>query len=109
MTGCAMTTECFGSSPASNGGVSYYHLRRVLSAGVAACDGWTVPGFPTAYGLDVPVQGAPLKPPDGKCTATEWFFGAVNSAYQTLDEIAIQQQFRIKYGLPSLADDLLIR
>jgi hypothetical protein len=108
MTGCAMTTECFGSTPAENGGVSYYHLRNVMEAGVAACDGWTVPGFPTFYGLDVPVQGAPLNPPDGRCTGSEWFFGAVFDAYAELDEIAIQQQFRIKYGFDSLADDILI-
>jgi subtilisin family serine protease len=108
MTGCAMTTECFGSSPASNGGVSYHHLRNVMEGGVAACDGWTVVGFPTFQGVDAPVQGAPLNAPDGKCTASEWFFGAVNSAYTELDEIAIQQQFRIKYGFASLADDILI-
>jgi hypothetical protein len=108
MTGCAMTTECFGSSPASNGGVSYYHLRNVMEGGVAACDGWTVPGFPTVYGLDVPVQGAPFNPPDGRCTASEWFFGAVQDAYDELDEIGIQQQFRIKYGFSSLAQDILI-
>ena len=108
MTGCAITTECFGSTPAENGGVSYHHLRNVMSGGVAACDGWTVPGFPTAYGLDVPVQGPPVKALDGKCTASEWFFGAVWSAYSSVDVIGIQQQFRIKYGMPSLADDILI-
>lgn len=110
MTGCAITTECFGSSPSSNGGVSYYHLRRVLSgADGLTCDGWTVPGFPTYQGVDAPVQDPLFNEPDGRCTASEWFFGAVFSAYDTLDEIGIQQQFRIKYGFDSLADDILIR
>jgi cell division septation protein DedD len=108
MTGCAITTECFGSTPASNGGVSYYHLRNVMEAGVAECDGWTVPGFPTAYGLDVPVKDPAFNEPDGRCTASEWFFGAVWDAYEELDEIGIQQQFRIKYGFDSLDDDILI-
>ena len=108
MTGCAITTECFGSSPASNGGVSYYHLANVMEGGVAACDGWTVPGFPTVYGLDIPVNDPLFNEPDGRCTASEWFFAAVNDAYEELDEIGIQQQFRIKYGFDSLDDDILI-
>jgi hypothetical protein len=60
-------------------------------------------------GFDIPVQDPLLNEPDGRCTASEWFFGAVWSAYDTLDEIGIQQQFRIKYGFDSLDDDILIR
>ena len=107
MTGCAITTECFGSSPAENGGVSYHHLRQVLE-GTVECDGWTAPGFPGVYGFDVPVQDELLNPKDGRCTASEWFFGAVWSAYSSQDVIGIQQQFRIKYGFDSLDDDLFI-
>jgi hypothetical protein len=107
MTGCAITTECFGSSPAENGGVSYHHLREVLE-GTVECDGWTAPGFPGVSGFDVPVQDPLLNAPDGRCTASEWFFGAVWSAYSSGDVIGIQQQFRIKYGFASLDDDLLI-
>ena len=107
MTGCAMTTECFGSDVAEDGAVSYHHMRVVLE-GTVSCDGWTVPGFPDVEGFDVPVQGPPLRDLDGRCTASEWFFGAVWSAYTSGDAIGIQQQFRIKYRLPSLADDLLI-
>ncbi|MGI8929036.1 MAG: hypothetical protein ACR2H0_06200 [Candidatus Limnocylindrales bacterium] len=107
VTGCAMTTECFGSDAAENGGVSYHHMRRVLE-GALACDGWTVPGFPDVEGFDVPVQGEPFRGLDGLCTASEWFFAAVWSAYSTQDVLGIQQQFRIKYGMASLDDDILI-
>lgn len=112
MTGCAITTECFGSGgpnsgTAADGGVSYRHMRNVLE-GEPTCDGWTVPGFPTVEGIDLPVQGEPFRALDGRCTASEWFLGAVWSAYQTIDPIAIQQQFRIKYGMASLDDDILI-
>jgi serine protease AprX len=107
MTGCAMTTECFGSDVAEDGAVSYHHMREVLE-GTVSCDGWTVPGFPDIEGFDVPVQGPPFRDLDGRCTASEWFFGAVWSAYTSGDVIGIQQQFRIKYRLPTLADDLLI-
>lgn len=106
ITGCAITTECFGSS-GDNGGVTYHHMRRVLE-GAVPCDGWTAPGFPIVQGFDVPVNGEPFNAPDGRCTASEWFFGAVQSAYTSFDLIGIQQQFRIKYGFDSLGDDLLI-
>ena len=105
-TGCAMTTECFGSDPAANGGISYYHLRQTMS--VADCDGWTAPGFPTVQGFDVPVNDRALRVLDARCTASEWFFAAVNHAYVTQDVLAIQQQFRIKYGMASIDDDILI-
>jgi hypothetical protein len=107
MTGCAMTTECFGSDVAEDGGVSYHHMREVLE-GTVPCDGWTAPGFPDVQGFDVPVNGEPFKVLDGICTASEWFFAAVWSAYSSGDVIGIQQQFRIKYGLPSIDDDLVI-
>ena len=107
VTGCAMTTECFGSDQAENGGVSYHHMREVLE-GTVPCDGWTAPGFPDVEGFDVPVNGEPFRALDGRCTASELFFGAVWSAYTSGDAYGIQQQFRIKYRMPSLADDLLI-
>jgi hypothetical protein len=106
MTGCAITTECFGSS---NGGGQFYRtLTAVLDDGPSACDGWTAPGFPAFQGVDLPVRGAT----DGRCTASEWFFAAVERAYTeapTLDDqvIATQQQFRIKYDLAP-GDDILI-
>ena len=110
ITGCAITTECFGS-PAGGGGVLYRHMKKVI-VGETACDGWTAPGFPTVQGFDVPVNGAPLNAPDGICTASEWFFASVWSAYNSTNvqdrAIGIQQQFRIKYGFPSLAEDLII-
>ncbi len=113
VTGCAMTTECFGSR---DGGNLYRHMNNVRQAGVAACDGWTAPGFPAVQGADVPVRGAT----DGRCTTSEWFFAAVNRAYTDTGQVtnlghlqdyalSIQQQFRIKYGFNSLADDLLVR
>ena len=107
VTGCAITTECFGHNDAANGGVLYHHMSQVLEGDVP-CDGWTAPGFPTVQGFDVPVNGDPFNPLDGRCTSSEWFFGAVQSAYESLDYIGIQQQFRIKYGLASLADDIVI-
>jgi serine protease AprX len=103
VTGCAMTTECFGSDAAENGGVSYHHFRNVSS--IEACDGWTAPAFPTVQGVDLPTRD---RPTDGTCTASEWFFAAVNDAYVSQDELGIQQQFRIKYGFESLEDDILI-
>ncbi len=113
VTGCAMTTECFGSR---DGGNLYRHMNNVRQGGVAACDGWTAPGFPAVQGADVPVRGAT----DGRCTTSEWFFAAVNRAYTDTGQVtnlghlqdyalSIQQQFRIKYGFGSLADDLLVR
>ncbi|MGH2749119.1 MAG: S8 family serine peptidase [Actinomycetota bacterium] len=105
ITGCAITTECFGSSPAENGGVTYHHMKRVLD-GEIACDGWTAPGFPAVQGFDLPVNGEPFNAPDGRCTASEWFFAAVWSAYSSGDVIGIQQQFRIKYGFLTLGDDI---
>jgi hypothetical protein len=104
VTGCAMTTECFGDSDSSRGGVSFGHMRDVLE-GEHTCDGWTAPSFPDVQGFDVPVQSGPT---DGNCSASEWFFATVDSAYQSLDPIAIQQQFRIKYGFASIDDDILI-
>jgi hypothetical protein len=82
-------------------------MRQVLE-GEIPCDGWTAPGFPTIQGFDVPVNEEAFNAPDGRCTASEWFFGAVWSAYTSFDVIGIQQQFRIKYGFDSLADDILI-
>ncbi len=113
ITGCAITTECFGSR---KGGNLYRHMDGVLSDDVAACDGWTAPAFPQVQGADVPVRGAT----DGRCTASEWFFASVNRAYTQPGEIgnfehhidhvlSIQQQFRIKYGFDSLDQDILIR
>jgi len=110
VTGCAITTECFGS-PAGGGGVTYRHMKRVLD-GLTPCDGWTAPGFPIVQGFDVPVNGAPFNPPDGVCTVSEWFFAAVWSAYNSSNindrAIGIQQQFRIKYGFATLAEDLVV-
>jgi len=105
ITGCAQTTECFGGS---DGAVSYGHMKRTINLGLAYCDGFSVPGFPTFQGIDVPVKNNLLNAADGKCTASEWFFGAVQSSYATLDLIGIQQQFRIKYGFATLAEDLQI-
>jgi hypothetical protein len=105
-TGCAITTECFGDNNA--GGVSYKHLTRALNNGVGFCDGYTAPGFPMVQGINVPVTNTPFNPPDGRCTASEWFYSAVRSATVGLDPIAIQQQYRLKYGMGSLADDILI-
>ncbi len=110
VTGCAITTECFGS-PAGGGGVTYRHMKRVLD-GLVPCDGWTAPGFPTVQGFDIPVSGAPFNEPDGICTASEWFFASVWSAYNSSNindrAIGIQQQFRIKYGFATLGEDLVI-
>lgn len=105
VTGCAITTECFGSS---DGGVSYDHLEDVVTAGQTACDGWTAPGFPTVQGIDLPVRHELVHPRDGTCTASEWFFAAVWDTYQELDLVGIQEQYRIKYGFDSLADDITI-
>lgn len=104
ITGCAITTECFSTF---RGGTPYSHMMRVLD-GEIVCDGWTAPGFPKVQGFDLPVNGAPFNQPDGRCTASEWFFAAVESAYSRRDKVAIQQQFRIKYGFDSLSDDLVI-
>ena len=116
VTGCAITTECFGALD-GGGSVMYKHMRKVLSD-ESACDGWTAPGFPTIQGFDIPVRGEPFKTLDGVCTASEWFFASVNNAYSYVPRtnlndvqdkaIGIQQQFRIKYGLPSLDDDIVI-
>ena len=105
ITGCAVTTECFGDSGSGGGGVLFVHLRTVLERGAAACDGFTSPGFPTVHGVNTPVR---LLEADGACTVSEWFFAAVDSAYRGLDSIAIQQQFRIKYGFDSLSADIRV-
>ncbi|HEV8359748.1 MAG TPA: hypothetical protein VGR28_04750 [Candidatus Thermoplasmatota archaeon] len=106
MTGCSMTTECFGGDC---GGVSFCHLRRVIEQqGPEGCDGWTVPGFPTLQGADAPVRQGLLNPRDNRCTMSEWFFAAVWDAYGFLDVTGIQQQFRMKYGFASLGQDVLI-
>jgi len=108
MTGCAMTTECFGGG-VHGGGVFYDNLRQVIDEGSSYCDGWTAPGFPTVQGFDVPVKNTVVHAPLGSCTASEWFFAAVMQAYTSpVDPIAIQQQFRIKYGLPDLASDIQV-
>lgn len=107
VTGCAITTECFGSH---GGGNPYRLFRDILNGGIAACDGWTAPDFPATQGLDIAVQGAT----DGRCTASEMFFAAVNRSYmlpsgRLVDDInTIQQQMRIKYGFATLADDIPI-
>lgn len=100
ITGCAITTECFGRD---DGGVLYEHLARALAAD--GCDGYSAPGFPTVQGLNLPVRAGPY---DGLCSSSEWFFGAVASAYEGLDPYEVQQQFRIKYGFPTRADDITI-
>lgn len=101
VTGCAITTECFGGP---DGGRLYGHLTDTL--GVPSCDGWTAPGFPTVQGIDLPIR---VSPKDGRCSASEWFFAGVHSAYAALDVISIQQQFRMKYGPSSLGEDILVR
>lgn len=98
MTGCAITTECFGGG-VDDGGVFYDNLEQVVDLGISQCDGWTAPGFPLVQGVDAPVKNALLRPTDGVCTASEWFFSAVNQGYTSpIDAIAIQQQFRMKFG-----------
>lgn len=105
VTGCAITTECFGGS---NGGVSYGHFSRALDRGLVFCDGFTTLGFPTVQGVNAPTKLGNTNPPDGRCTASEWFFAAVQDVQNSFDVIGIQQQFRIKYGFSSLSDDILI-
>lgn len=105
ISGCAITTECFGSA---FGGVSYRHLKRTIDLGMIYCDGFTAPGFPAVQGIDAPIKTTLLNVPNGQCTASEWFFGAVQSTVSTFDAIGIQQQFRIKYGFTSLAEDIRI-
>lgn len=104
ITGCAITTECFGSD---GGGNPYRLFDDVLSDGVAACDGWTGPSFPTVQGVNVAVRGDA----DGTCSTSELFYAAVDRVNQlagSADDsvIALQQQFRIKYGPASLAEDI---
>lgn len=100
ITGCAVTTECFGGN---QGAIMYGHMKRVLQAGISACDGFTVPGFPMIQGVDLPEQSGPT---DGRCTVSELFFAAVDSAYDRRDALGIQQQFRIKYGFDSVEQDV---
>lgn len=98
-TGCAMTTECFGGG-VYGGAVFYDNLRQVLNNGIASCDGWTAPGFPAAQGINVPIRGAM----DGKCKASEWFYAAVFESYLSpIQPIGIQEQFRMKYYVPTKA------
>lgn len=100
ITGCSETTECFGSD---GGGVLYKYMIQVLDKAVTACDGWTAPGFPGIQGHATPVQSGPK---DNVCDTSELYFAAVNEAYRDLDPIAIQEQFRIKYGFATLAQDI---
>jgi hypothetical protein len=100
VTGCAVTTECTGGS---SGGRMYSDMIRRLT--VEDCDGWTAPNFPSVQGIGLPQRTGPQ---DGRCTASELHFAAVNSSYGRADLIAIQQQYRIKYGPASLADDVAI-
>ena len=104
VTGCAVTTECFGST--DGGGNFYESLQAAMPT--ATCDGWTAPNFPELQGIDLPQRGAI----DGTCTSSEWFFAAVQHAYESVlspDGLqSVQQQFRIKYGLDGLADDIPI-
>ena len=100
ITGCAITTECFGGD---DGGVLYGHMRAAMD--MAGCEGYTAPGFPDVQGINVPLR---IGWADGACTASEWFFGAVASAYESRGVIDIQEQFRIKYGFADLASDIRI-
>lgn len=102
ITGCAMTTECFGSQ---QGGVLYRYLREVSEGGPVMCDGLSAPGFPALQGANAPL---PMNAPDGRCTMSEWFFGAVRSVIDHRDAVGVQEQFRIKYGLESLERDLIV-
>lgn len=112
ITGCAITTECFGGS---QGSVLYgwmdYVRDRVVQASVTYCDGFTGAGFPDVQGFSVPVPpvaGSPANTPDGRCTISELLFSAMWYAYRGADAIAIEQQFRIKYGFDTLQDDILV-
>lgn len=112
VTGCAITTECFGGG-ANGGAVLYDAMAAVLAAGASYCDGWTVPGFPLVQGADAPVKTTAVRAQDGACTASEWFFASVWTSWTTgsLQSMAlgIQEQQRIKYRMPSLGDDIVIQ
>lgn len=101
-TGCAITTECFGGS---DGAVSYGHMRWILEGSISDMDGWTVPGFPLVYGVNAP---APIGTTDGRATVSEWVFRSVWDTYNDLDAIGIQQQYRLKYGMDSLQEDIRV-
>jgi len=102
ITGCAVTTECFGSA---TGGVLFSHMRDSIETGPSACDGYTAPLFPVVQGFNLPQR---TLEPDGMCTASEWFFATIQSAYARRDPFDIQQQFRIKYGMSSIEEDIRI-
>jgi hypothetical protein len=112
VTGCAITTECFGGG-SLGGALLYDAMRQVLSGGPAACDGWTAPGFPLVQGVGAPMKNTLVRPQDGTCTASEWFFASVWTSWQTGSvqsmALSIQEQQRIKYRMPSLADDIVIQ
>lgn len=102
ITGCAVTTECFGGR---DGAILYGHMRRIINAGIGACDGFTVPHFPLVQGIDLPEQTGAR---DGVCATSEPFFAAVDRAYDRGDLLGIQEQPRIKYGFATLAEDIAI-
>jgi hypothetical protein len=102
ITGCAVTTECFGSA---TGGVLFTHMRSSIDEGTSACDGYTAPLFPLVQGINLPQRSLER---DGMCTVSEWFFASIQSAYARRDPLDIQQQFRIKYGMSSIGDDIRI-
>lgn len=103
ITGCAVTTECFGSE---GGGVSFWNMRRAMEFGLNSVDGFTAPGFPTVQGFDVPVRNNQLNAPDGRGTVSEVFFAAVSLALTNPLGIGVEEQFRIKYGFSSIGQDI---
>lgn len=102
VTGCAVTTECFGHT--GDGAILYRHMLKALQRG--DCDGFTAPGFPTVQGVNAPVRDPLFHERDGTCSVSELVFGAVDSAYDRPDVAGIQQQFRMKYGFDTLEADL---
>lgn len=108
VTGCAITTECFGSSGGAN---PYRQFRWAVANGATNCDGWTAPGFPTVQGVNLPQRSLAL---DGKCGVSEVFWAAVNRTHSPFGghvdvgeyALAVQQQYRIKYGPATPAGDI---
>lgn len=104
ITGCAMTTECFGGN---DGGRFYGLLRKAWTFGPTQVSRWSSPGFPAVQGIDV---ATPLQPAEASATLSELFFFTVHITYvSSLDPIAMQQQYRIKYGFDSLDDDIRVK